>query len=148
MHKSKLSQNFYTIGRNNELKSTCIGFSQRKEKSKSLAHATYVDYFQCTPDKDGMIYINAEIKLETLSNLNGITLIQLYSNDRDHSYINNICTANPYTNGFGGIVLHLDYAFYAKVGVTYKLRAFQAIADSAAHNLTMVLFSNVSWEEI
>lgn len=148
MHKSKLSQNFYTIGRNNELKSTCIGFSQRKEKSKSLPYGTYTDYFQYTSDKDGMIYVNAEIKLETLSSLNGVALMQIYSNDGDHSYINNVCTANPYTNGFGGISLHLDYVFYAKAGVTYKVRGFQATSTSAAYNLTMSLFSNVTWEEI
>ena len=74
--------------------------------------------------------------------------MQLYSNDRDRSYINNICTANPYTNGFGGVILHLDYAFYAKTGVTYKVRGFQATSTSATHTLTMILFSNVTWEEI
>ena len=133
---------------NSNLTASFIKGSQRQENSKSLPYATYTNFFQYTPDKDGMVYVNTDIKLETLSRLNGLALMQLFSTNVNQSYVNNSCTANPYTNGFGGINLHLDYMFYAKANVTYILRVFQATADSASHELTMGLYSNVTWEEV
>ena len=43
MHKSKLSQNFYTIGRNNEAKSLSSNLDSSKIKSKSFT--TIVDQY-------------------------------------------------------------------------------------------------------
>lgn len=125
-----------------------IKASQKQEKSKSLLYGTYTNFFQYASDIDKTIYISADITLETLSRLNGLVLMQLYSDNITQSYVNNSCTANPYTNGFGGINLHLDCMFYAKAGIVYKLRSFQATTDSAAHELTMNLCSNVTWTAI
>lgn len=51
MHKSKLSQNFYTIGRNNELKETSSNLTSKIIK-------TY--YSNLTTDSDGLCNIQAK----------------------------------------------------------------------------------------
>lgn len=77
--------------------------------------------------------------------MNGIAIFQLYSLDGSASYVNAMQTTNPYTNGRGELQLHIEKLFLAKAGVTYKIRAFQAVSDAAAHTLAMYVVSNVSW---
>ena len=54
MHKSKLSQNFYTIGRNNELKETSSNLDSSKVKSIAFT-ATSDDYAQIAVTTPGTL---------------------------------------------------------------------------------------------
>lgn len=140
---------------NNELKEissnltvTNIDGSSHKKITKTFPYATYTDIFQCIPNTDGMIYLNVEINLNAVSAVHGSIMLQVYSSGSSQSYVNDIQTLNPYTNGRGSLSLHLEKTFYAKAGVTYKIRCFQATMDDAAHDLPVDLYSNIIWTTI
>ena len=130
------------------LTATNISSSNHKKITKTFSYATYGEFFQYTADADKMIYLNVEISLAPVATVHGVVSIQIYSLDNSQSYVNDIQTLNPYTNGRGNLCLHLEKTFYAKAGVTYKMRCFQATMDSAAHDFSIDLYSNVIWTAI
>lgn len=119
-----------------------ISLIHRQDRTKSIAHGNYVDFFSYTPNKDTVINVSAY----TNAAFDGLVMIQIYCIDTTDNYINYLNSANIVSTA--NLTMQVEKEFKLKAGQECRVQIFQTNRELATKEFTINLFSSILWNAL